>query len=222
MNAAGFYLWVKALASVLVLMLGCSERSSEEVHNLRAGEGPHSQGPDLDAGAARPTSDTGQPSTAADGGVVQSEEPRGPADASAAESTADAASELPNTVTIEGVDGGTDSAATVAMSGRCFLGFHATAADLKLEFHAFVLEPGSYQGDPLHALYLSAITAEGRSFLVNTLSSSPGEIDLTVTSVSPRFVGHLTATLFDELTPEAPPLELSLTFDIGGVEACTG
>jgi hypothetical protein len=237
MNAAGSHVWANALVSVLVLLLGCADRSPDEVQSLSAEEEPPSEGPALQGGAASPTSDTAQPAAAADGGVAQSEGPGSPTDASAGESTedpgnfidagmasvdADAARELPNTVTVEGVHSGTDSAATVAEGGRCFLGFRAAVADLQLEFHAFVQEPGRYQGDPVHALYVNAITADGRSFLVNTLTSSPGEIELNVTTVSPRFAGHMTATLFDELTPDAPPLELSITFDIGGVEVCTG
>ena len=110
------------------------------------------------------------------------------------------------------------------MLGTCFRGFDARVGDMWLEFNAFLERPGDYRSDSVdsvHILFLRVRLADGRSYLANTNSAMPGSIDLHVTTVSPRFIGRLTASLPQEGAPVAPPLELSLRFDVSSQLGCT-
>ena len=91
---------------------------------------------------------------------------------------------------------------------------------MQIDFVAFVQEPGDYQGDPIHILYLAARLPDGRTFSASTNSEPYGEIDLHAVTVSPRFSGAVYAKIYDRDDPSAPPLTISLTFDVKGSGGC--
>jgi hypothetical protein len=133
---------------------------------------------------------------------------------------ADGLSDAPGTVTLLGSSGEVEAPATPSMLGPCFLGFATFVDGMHLEFEAFVQAPGDYQGDSLHILFLAARLADGRTFSASTNSEPYGEIDLHVAAVSPRFFGAVKASLYDRDDPSAPPLAISLTFDVAGHHDC--
>lgn len=125
----------------------------------------------------------------------------------------------PSTVSVNGAEGGTDPDATP----HCipdFQGFSARVAAMTLELEAFALQPGDYEGDPVHILWLDAVRADGEHFrAVVGSADSRGSISLHVKQVEPRFRGSLEALLPDVDDPTRNPLKLSLTFDIAR-DAC--
>lgn len=128
--------------------------------------------------------------------------------------------DLPSTVTLPASSAGAEASATPSQLGPCFRGFTADVGGMQLDLEAFVQAPGDYQGDSIHILYVTAITPDGRTFSASTLSEPFGEIALHVTAVSPRFVGNVQASLYARDDPRAPPLTLSLAFDIAASEQC--
>jgi hypothetical protein len=129
-------------------------------------------------------------------------------------------SDAPGTVTLLGSSGETEAPATPTMLGPCFVGFATFVDGMYIDFVAFVQEPGDYQGDPIHILFLSARLPDGRTFSASTNSEPYGEIELHAVAVSPRFFGAVNAQLYDRDDPSAPPLTIALTFDVKGSSGC--
>ena len=127
--------------------------------------------------------------------------------------------ELPNVVTLIQPSGDAEGIALPLTIGPCFRGFTSTIDSMRVEFMAFVQTPGDYQGDSIHILNLDAYLADGRVFSAGT-SSALGEINLHVTAASPRFVGGLKGILYDRNAKDAPPLTLSLAFDVEAGDTC--
>ena len=129
-------------------------------------------------------------------------------------------SDAPGTVTLLGSSGEAEAPATPTMLGPCFVGFATFVDGMYIDFVAFVQEPGDYQGDPIHILFLSARLPDGRTFSASTNSEPYGEIELHAVAVSPRFSGAVNAELYDRDDPSAPPLTIALTFDVKGSSGC--
>jgi hypothetical protein len=130
------------------------------------------------------------------------------------------ATDAPSTVTLLGPSGEAEAPASPTALGPCFVGFATFVGGMQIDFVAFVQEPGDYQGDPIHILYLSARLPDGRTFSASTNSEPYGEIDLHAVAVSPRFSGAVNAKIYDRADPSAPPLAISLTFDVKGSSGC--
>ncbi len=126
----------------------------------------------------------------------------------------------PNTVGFRDGTGAVDELANSMENIPCFSGFTAALDGLRVQFSAFVFEPGDYEGDSLYILYMRVVTQDGRVFVANDGNMSIGDITLHVDSVRPRFVGEVDAILIDEVDAEAPPLELSLAFDVLSYDSC--
>jgi hypothetical protein len=106
------------------------------------------------------------------------------------------------------------------MLGSCFVGFRTVLDGMQIDFDAFVQEPGDYQGDYFHILLLSVELVDGRAFFARANDVPYGEIYLHALTVSPRFSGSVDATLYDRNDGSAPPLSMSLTFDVEGSPGC--
>jgi hypothetical protein len=93
--------------------------------------------------------------------------------------------------------------------------------ELSVDFKAFVFEPGDYEGDPVHILWLDVSRANGEHYkaAVSTAESS-GSILLHVSQIGPRFISSLDASLPAVDDPMRAPLMLSLTFDIAVRAGC--
>jgi hypothetical protein len=141
------------------------------------------------------------------------------AEAGATGTGAAGSSDAPGTVTLLGSSGEAEATAITGL-GPCFVGFTTFVGGMDIDFMAFVQEPGDYQGDPIHILFLSARLPDGRTFSASTNSEPYGEIDLHAVAVSPRFSGAVNAKIYDRDDPSAPPLALSLTFDVKGSSGC--
>jgi hypothetical protein len=129
-------------------------------------------------------------------------------------------SDAPGTVTLLGSSGEAEAPATPTMLGPCFVGFATFVDGMYVDFMAFVQEPGDYQGDPVHILFLSARLPDGRTFSATTNSEPYGEIELHAVAVSPRFSGAVNAELYDRDDASVPPLTIALTFDVKGSSGC--
>lgn len=127
--------------------------------------------------------------------------------------------EIPNIVTLIDPSGDAEAMATPFDAWPCFRGFTSTVNGMRVEFVAFVQTPGDYQGDSIHILNLDAYLADGRVFSAGD-SWPLGEIHLHVTAASPRFVGGLKGILYDRTAKDAPPLTLSLAFDVEAGDTC--
>jgi hypothetical protein len=102
-----------------------------------------------------------------------------------------------------------------------FQGFTAQLGDARVEFKAFVFEPGEYQGDSVHILWMHVEQADGSKYYARAgVYDSTGELNLHVVQVEPRFRGSLEAWLTSEDDPTSDFLPLSLSFDIDPRAGC--
>ena len=126
----------------------------------------------------------------------------------------------PSTVQVSGNDGDIDPQATpVCLQG--FQGFSARVEGMSIEFHAFVFEPGDYEGDPLRILWLEVFRADGGHYLASAgQAEGSGKISLHVERIEPRFIGSLEASLPALDDPMRAPLMLALDFDIAVRAGC--
>lgn len=125
----------------------------------------------------------------------------------------------PSIVHVSGNDGDIDPRATPAcLSG--FQGFNAHVGGMTVDFKAFVLEPGDYEGDPVRILWLDALRPNGERYRATAGTVGSGNISLHVTQVDPRFIGSLEASLPAVDDASLEPLMLRLSFDIAVRAGC--
>ena len=126
----------------------------------------------------------------------------------------------PSTVRVIGNDGDVDPRAAPDCT-LGFQGFYARVAGMTIEFHAFVFEPGDYQGDPLRILWLDVVHTNGEHYRATAgTAAGGGNISLHVAQVEPRFIGSLEASLPALDDPMRAPLTLALDFDIAVRAGC--
>lgn len=126
----------------------------------------------------------------------------------------------PSMVQVGGREGEIDPQATPeCMYG--FQGFSARVGGMSIEFHAFVSEPGDYEGDSVHILWLEVRRADGEHYLATGGTAvESGNVSLHVARVAPRFIGRLEASMAFVDDPMRAPLMLDLTFDIAARAGC--
>ncbi|MEO8904557.1 MAG: hypothetical protein ABI488_19285 [Polyangiaceae bacterium] len=103
-----------------------------------------------------------------------------------------------------------------------FEGFTSNGDGYSIEFEAFVQEPGDYRGDPVHILYLTVTSPDGREYCASGGGAAcpAGWVTLHARTVAPRFSGFIEAVAFDQNDAEAPPMSLTLNFDVADNAAC--
>ncbi|MEP7051933.1 MAG: hypothetical protein ABJB12_16330 [Pseudomonadota bacterium] len=158
---------------------------------------------------------SGEPRDAAQGGASGASSSSGTAGAGAPETN----EPEPSTVHVIWSDGDIDAQATPGCLAG-FQGFSARLGEMRVDFQAFVYEPGDYTGDPVKILWLEAVLANGEYYraAVGTLGS--GTISLHVAQVEPRFIGSLEASLPALNDPMLAPLTLRISFDIAVRAGC--